>query len=133
MTRLFASLFVLGAVAGGVSQLFTPTGWWLNSAIGVRTTMIVLFALAVVVAFGLPWFFARVGDARGERPSGVASMLVLWCGVMVALAVTLFARGAGNIFPIVMVFAAALSAMAIGLGGIAGIGLRLLTRMATRV
>lgn len=89
------SFFVGIAVA---LALYPFTGWWLNSSNGVRITLLVLFSVAVLV--GGSW----------ERA------VWLWLGVMAAMTGLLAWLGPGNIWPIVLAFAAVLTAGAIGAG-----------------
>ena len=89
--------FVAGVIAAVVSQMVT--GWWLNSGRGVTVMMAMLCALSIA----LVWL-----DRRAP--------LALWAGMINATIVILFMTGPGNIFPIVMAFAAVLSAVAIAPG-----------------
>ena len=89
-----ALAFVAGVIAAVASQL--STGWWLNSGHGVAVMMAMLCALSIA----LVWF---------DRMAPVA----LWVGMINTTVVILFLIGPGSIFPIVMVFAGGLSALAI--------------------
>jgi hypothetical protein len=89
-----AFALVAGVVSAVVSQMLT--GWWLDSGRGVAFMMAMLCALSVA----LVWL-----DRKAP--------LALWVGMMNATIVILFMIGPGNIFPIVIAFAAALSALAI--------------------
>lgn len=89
-----AFAFVAGVIAAVVSQL--STGWWLNSGQGVAVMMAMLCALSIA----LVWL---------DRMAPLA----LWVGTTNATIVILFLTGPGSILPIVMVFAGALSALAI--------------------
>jgi hypothetical protein len=86
--------FVAGVIAAVVSQMLT--GWWLDSGRGVTVMMAMLCALSLA----LVWL-----DRRAP--------LALWAGVVNATTVILFMVGPGTIFPIVIAFAAVLSALAI--------------------
>jgi len=95
------SLFVGVSV---VLALYPFTGWWLNSREGMRITLPILFGVAVLV--GGCW----------ERATW------LWLGVMVAMTTLFGWLGPGNIWPIVLVVAAVLTAGAIGTGSLVGAG-----------
>ena len=96
-----AMLFVIAFAV--VAAVQTLAGWWLNSGTGVLRTVLVLAALGVFAAF---------------RRSGTLWMraCALWAGAISAMAVVLFWTGPGTIWPIVLVFAAAISGGAV-LGG----------------
>jgi hypothetical protein len=117
MASAFPWLFVLGAAVAGVSQLFTPTGWWLNSSEGVTLEAIVLFLLAMSVSF------ASAPVSKGLR-GRAGAFAALWLGVMAGFSIALFAVGAGTLVPIVLVVAAALSAAALAGGTVVGLALR---------
>ena len=89
-----AFALVAGMIAAFVSQMVT--GWWLDSGRGVALMLAMLCALSIA----LVWF---------DRLAPVA----LWVGMINATTVILFVNGPGTIFPIVLAFAAALSALAI--------------------
>jgi hypothetical protein len=89
-----ALALVAGVITAVVSQMLT--GWWLDSGRGVAFMMALLSALSM----GFVWL-----DRKAP--------LALWVGMMNATIVILFMTGPGNIFPIVIAFAAALSALAI--------------------
>jgi hypothetical protein len=91
---ILAFALVAGVISAFVSQ--TLTGWWLDSGRGVALMMATLCALSIA----LVWF-----DRRAP--------LAVWVGMINATIVILFAIGPGTIFPIVMAFAAGLSALAI--------------------
>jgi len=115
-------LFLLGAAVAGVSQLFTPTRWWLNSSDGVKIEVIVLFLLAASVFFSMS---SRSGDGRRRAET----LTALWLGAMAGFTGALAAIGPGSIFPIVLAVAAGLSAAALTGGAVVGFALRtLLTR-----
>jgi hypothetical protein len=80
--------------------LYPFTGWWLNSSEGVRITLPVLFGVAVLVA------------GCWERATW------LWLGVLAGMTGLLGWLGPGNIWPIVLVVAALLTAVAIGMGAL---------------
>ena len=89
-----AFAFAGGVAAALLSQMLT--GWWLNSGRGVAVMMAMLCALSIA----LVWL-----DRRAP--------LALWVGMVNATIVILFMTGPGSIFPIVMVFAGGLGALAI--------------------
>lgn len=91
---ILAFALVAGAASAVVSQLLT--GWWLDSGRGVALMM----AMLCVLSIALVWF-----DRRAP--------LALWVGMINATIVILFMIGPGNLFPIVLVFAAVLSVLAI--------------------
>ena len=91
---ILAFALVAGAVSAVVSQLLT--GWWLDSGRGVALMM----AMLCVLSNALVWF-----DRRAP--------LALWVGMINATTVILFTIGPGSIFPIVLTFAAGLSALAV--------------------
>ena len=91
---ILAFALVAGAVSAVVSQLLT--GWWLDSGRGVALMM----AMLCVLSIALVWF-----DRRAP--------LALWVGMINATIVILFRIGPGSLFPIVLVFAATLSVLAI--------------------
>src|SRR4051812_13830131 len=93
-----------GAVAAGVNLY---AGWWLNSRRGVALGTIAFFAAA-----------AALSIARGG--AAVPSAVALWSGAVFVLAIALFSSGAGTLWPIVLVFTAAIAAAAVGLGTTAG-------------
>jgi hypothetical protein len=92
-----AFAFAAGVAAAVVSQMLT--GWWLNSGRGVAVMMAMLCALSI----GLVWF-----DRKAP--------LAVWVGMINATTVILFIIGPGSIFPIVLVFAVILGAVAIAPG-----------------
>ena len=91
---ILAVALVAGVISAFVSQ--TLTDWWLDSRRGVALMMAMLCALSVA----LVWF-----DRRAP--------LAVWVGMINATIVILFVIGPGTNFPIVMAFAAGLSALAI--------------------
>jgi hypothetical protein len=91
---ILALALAAGVISALVSQL--STGWWLDSGRGVTLMMAMLCALSIA----LVWV-----DRRAP--------LALWVGMMNATIVILFVTGPGSIFPIVIAFAAGLSALAI--------------------
>lgn len=100
-----AAWFVLGV--GVVAAVQAVGGWWLNSGTGVLRTVLVLGALGVVAALwrsGRPWVRARA----------------LWAGAFSGSIVLLVWTGPGTIWPIVLVFAAGLSAGAVFGGALLG-------------
>ena len=91
---ILALALVAGVITAVLSQMLT--GWWLDSGRGVAFMMALLCALSI----GFVWL-----DRRAP--------LALWVGMMNATIAILFMTGPGNIFPIVIAFAAALSGLAI--------------------
>ena len=91
---ILAFALVAGMISAFVSQMVT--GWWLDSGRGVVLMMAMLCGLSIA----LVWF-----DRRAP--------LALWVGMFNATIVILFVIGPGALFPIVMAFAAGLSALAI--------------------
>ena len=90
------------AFAGGVAAVVMSqmlTGWWLNSGRGVAVMMAMLCALSIA----LVWF---------DRKAPLAVL----AGMINATTVILFVIGPGSIFPIVLVFAVILGAVAIAPG-----------------
>ncbi len=106
-------LAVLGGIGAAAIQPLTPTGWWLNSGRGVAITGVTLAVLAALVA------------ARTLRSPvttrGTAAVASLWAGANVGMAVMLFRAGPGTIFPIVIGVGAGISALAVGVGSLAGV------------
>jgi hypothetical protein len=105
-------LALIGVVVGAGIQPLTPTGWWLNSGRGVALTVSVLTGAALVV--GLRGFAWPAG--RAEAMAAAA----LWAGINVGMAAVLFSAGPGTIFPIVLAVGAAISALAVSAGVLAG-------------
>ena len=96
-----AAWFVLGFAV--VAMLHAVGGWWLNSGTGVLRTVLVLLPLGVFAALwrsGGPWVRASA----------------LWAGAISGTTVVLFSIGPGTIWPIVLMFAAALTAAAVFAG-----------------
>jgi hypothetical protein len=93
-----ATSLVVGVLS--VVWLQVAYGWWLNSGIGVVRTSTVLFVLGFLIA---AW---RSGSPR-RRSFG------LWLGAIAAMTAVLFKTGPGNIWPIVLVVASGLSAVAV--------------------
>jgi len=97
--------FVLGFAA--VAASYVMGGWWLNSGAGVLRTVLALLALGVFAALwrlGSPWTRA----------------CALWAGAISGSAVILFSIGPGTIWPIVLAFAAAITAGAVFGGAVVG-------------
>jgi hypothetical protein len=93
----FAAIVVLQAVGG----------WWLNSGSAVLRAVLTLMAIGLVASF-----------SRAGKPWARASSL--WIGAMAGSTVVLFATGPGNIWPIVLAFAAALTGAAVFIGAFLG-------------
>ena len=89
-------------------SMHAKNGWWLDGGDRVREMLIVLAIAALIVGF---WWTPMPVYRRSVQ---------LWAGFMVGTTVTLFVIGPGNIFPIVLGFAALLSAVAVLVGSIAG-------------
>jgi len=100
---------VAAFVAGAVTAIFVQLtyGWWLNSGTGVLRTSAVLFAMGFLIAL-----------ARSESPWRKAA--ALWAGAFGGITGVLFWSGPGTIWPIVLVFAAAITAGSIFAGSWAG-------------
>jgi hypothetical protein len=106
------AIALVGAIVAAFAQRFTPTGWWLNSGRGVTITCLVLALLAVPVgAAALSWPL---------QPRSAVWPGALWAGANIGLAIVLFRVGPGNIFPIVLVVGAGISALAVGTGSLFG-------------
>ena len=90
--------FIVGLLV--TRALYIANGWWLDSGREVLRTSLVLVALSAGVTiwrFGNPWL----------RAGGV------WTGAVLEMTMLLFLSGPGTIWPIVLVFAAAISAAAV--------------------
>src|SRR5438093_7208123 len=97
--------FALGFAA--VGMLHAVGGWWLNSGTGVLRTVLVLLPLGAFAALwrsGSPWVRA----------------CALWAGAISGTTVILFSIGPGTIWPIVLAFAAAITAGAVFVGALLG-------------
>ena len=100
-----AAWFALGFAV--VAMLHAVGGWWLNSGTGVLRTVLVLLPLGVFAALwrsGSPWVRA----------------CALWAGAISGSTVVLFSIGPGTIWPIVLAFAAAITAGAVFGGAFVG-------------
>jgi hypothetical protein len=98
--------FALGFAA--VATSYVVGGWWLNSGTGVLRTVLGLLALGVFAALwrsGSPWIRA----------------CALWAGAIAGSAAILFSIGPGTIWPLVLAFAAAITAGAVFGGAFAGL------------
>jgi hypothetical protein len=104
-----AAAFLAGAVTAICVQI--TYGWWLNSGIGVLRTSVVLFAMGFLIAL-----------ARSESPWRKAA--ALWAGAFGGMTGVLFWSGPGTIWPIVLGFAAAITAASIFAGSWAGFAAR---------
>jgi hypothetical protein len=116
MRTVVTALEGLGSFMVGLlvtRALYIANGWWLNSGREVLRTSVVLAALGV---FATIW---RPGNPR-LRAGGV------WAGAVFEMTMLLFLSGPGTIWPIVLVFAASISAAAV-FGG-AWIGMMLSKR-----
>jgi len=97
--------FALGFAA--VAMLHAVGGWWLNSGTGVLRIVLVLLPLGAFAALwrsGSPWVRA----------------CALWAGAVSGSTVVLFSIGPGTIWPIVLAFAAAITAGAVFGGAFVG-------------
>lgn len=103
---------LIGALAAGAIQPFTPAGWWLDSGRGVAMTVVVLAVLAAAVGVRSP--------AWPVRPQNAAPSAALWAGANVGMAIVLFSVGPGNLFPIVLAMGAGISAIAVAAGSLVG-------------
>jgi len=99
-------LLIATPPAAGITQ----PGWFLNSG---RSVLLIALALAIGAA---------VLTARKQASDRDAVLYGI--GAVVAMIVTLVAIGAGNIFPIVIVFSTALVVFAVGAGGTCGAAVR---------
>jgi hypothetical protein len=108
-----APVFVLGVLA--IIALQAMGGWWLDS--GQR----VLRACAVLFAFGV---FMGVWRSEGTWVRACA----LWAGAIAGSTGVLFWTGPGNLWPLVLAFAAAISAAAVFAGTVFGLGVNKLRR-----
>jgi hypothetical protein len=117
------AITLAGGIAAAFAQRFTPTGWWLDSGQGVVVTSVVLILLAVPIgaaALSGPW-----------QPRSAVWPSALWAGANIGLTVVLFTIGPGTIFPIVLVFGAGISALAVGAGSLIGMLSRAIWRLMT--
>jgi hypothetical protein len=92
---------LMGAVSAAAMQAWT--GWWLNSGTGVAYTLALLFLLAVLV--GTRYTHSQCTEA-----------VALWAGSMTGLTMSLFWRGPGTIWPIVLLVSSVLIAGTIVVG-----------------
>ena len=88
----------------------THPGWFLNSG---RNVLLVGLALAIGAAV-----------LTSRKQASDRDAVLYGIGAVVAMIVTLFVIGAGNIFPIVIVFGAGLVVFAVGAGGTCGAAVR---------
>jgi len=98
--------FVLGFAALATS--YAVGGWWLNSGTGVLRTVLGLLALGVFAALWRPG-------------SSWIRACALWAGAISGTTVVLFSIGPGTIWPIVLAFAAAITAAAVFGGAFVGL------------
>lgn len=116
----WAVLGALAFVAAQVPLLVTAPanpamespGWFLNSGGNALVVGVVVALAAAAVSL--------------RKRASVRDILFLGVGAVVAMAATLFAIGAGSIFPIVIVFGAGFLGMSIAVGGTCGAGIRAL-------
>lgn len=108
-----AFIFVAGVLA--IVTLQAMGGWWLDSGPRVLRASVVLFALGVVVGL---W------RSKGAWVRACA----LWAGAIAGSTGILFWTGPGNLWPIVLVFAAAISGAAVFGGTVLGLGVNKLRR-----
>ncbi len=90
------------------------SGWFLDSAANIRAITTAMLIGAAVLAAVL----SRV----------LTNALGFWAGASGAMAVVLFATGAGNLFPIVLAFGAAFLAVATAAGTVGEAAVQLLWR-----
>ena len=108
-----APIFVLGVLA--IVALQTMSGWWLDSGQRVLRACVVLFALGV---------FTGLWRSEGTWVRACA----LWAGAIAGSTGVLLWTGPGTIWPIVLAFAAAISAAAVFAGTVFGLGVNKLRR-----
>ena len=84
--------------------------WFLNSGKAVAFTAICLLAVGAVVG----------ASAASGRQESVVHGCCVAAGALAAMAVVLFLTGPGNLFPIVLMFAAAVAAASSIAGALAG-------------
>ncbi|HEY7789362.1 MAG TPA: hypothetical protein VIC33_02505 [Vicinamibacterales bacterium] len=112
MTRALRSLvpFLLGGAAP--LAVHRIAGWWLNSGRGVMLMLVIVFALGVLCAIARPAAAWRSAGALSVGASAGSAALLGWIG-------------AGTIWPIALVVAAALStAAALAGAGVASLKLK---------
>jgi hypothetical protein len=107
------ALFVLGVVTIVVLQALG--GWWLDSGLGVAQAFAVWFGLGIV---------AGLWRSKGTWVRACA----LWAGAIAGSTAVLFWTGPGNIWPIALIFAAAITTAAIFGGTAIGVGIDRLRR-----
>lgn len=108
-----APIFVLGVLA--ILTLQAMGGWWLDSGPRVLRACLVLFALGV---------FVGLWRSEGTWVRACA----LWAGAIAGSTGVLLWTGPGNLWPIVLVFSAAISAAAVFAGTVLGLGVNKLRR-----
>jgi hypothetical protein len=106
-------IFVVGVLA--IVALQATSGWWLDSGQQVLRACIVLFALGVVIGL---W--------RSEE--AWIRACALWAGAIAGSTGVLLWTGPGNLWPIVLTFAATISAAAVFGGTVLGLGVDRLRR-----
>jgi hypothetical protein len=104
-----APVFVLGVLA--IIALQTIGGWWLDSGQRVLRACVIFFAIGLVVGL---W---RSQEAWNRAAA-------LWAGAIAGSTGVLFRIGPGNLWPIVLVFAAAISGGAVFAGTALGLALK---------
>lgn len=110
---LFTSGFLVPLI------VLLTVGWWLDSGLGVAAAATTLAALGLIAALG--------------RPDRIwADAVALSIGAVAGSAAVLFWRGPGTIWPIVLIFAAIISAGAVLAGAVFAHMARRLIRPAGR-
>jgi len=115
-----AFLATHAVVRGAWSWLDSGRGhpaWFLNAGSGVAVTASLLFMTAAL----------RSAAVAADRRAAVQQGIDLALGAAVAMAVVLFAIGAGTLFPIAIVLGAVVIAAATVAGALAGWACRALT------
>lgn len=108
--------YLLFRGSGDFPPGFDGPGWFLNSGTNLLIVLSVLATISAVVAVAAP------------RENVLTGSGALAFGAVVAMIVTQFVIGLGNLFPIVIVTGAALISTATMGGGLAGSNLRSLFR-----
>jgi hypothetical protein len=111
--RQQVAIFALGVAVAAFS--YRVDGWWLDSGAGALRTMLGLFVIASLLTL------LRTGPLWG-------ACAALWLGAFVGTAGVLFRVGPGTIWPIVLILAAGILALAVFAGGAVGYGVNRLRR-----